>query len=208
MNSIKNNNQNENTDENENNERKILVQKNGLIMKRESKNNYELNFSIKNENIVLSFLFDFSILNLIFDLNKDIFEDKKLFILDDNTAKLYILIKPLLADFGMPQKYIYLNIHKSVSQESIYFIALPSERTIREDYENIIIPEDAEQLPLESLKLICNIRSQHEVEFIEKITYKSYINIPVFVEKMLGVIVSKMFYRIKQFIENYTNISK
>ena len=66
-----------------------------------------------------------------------------------------------------------------------------------------LIPEKAEQLPIEQFIIVCNVINQNKIEF--RINFKldiDTIELPDFVENALCKIFIKMFKRVKQFIEN------
>ena len=50
---------------------------------------------------------------------------------------------------------------------------------------------------------ICDIETHHKINFTFEINFdKNRIIPPLFVQKMIGVIMNKIFKRVKQFIEN------
>lgn len=64
------------------------------------------------------------------------------------------------------------------------------------------MPEDAELLNMENLTAICEIITPHTILFNFTIVFNSNMIIPKFAEKMVGIIIHKIFKRVKQFIEN------
>jgi hypothetical protein len=64
------------------------------------------------------------------------------------------------------------------------------------------IPTDAELMSMNKMICICEILTPHKIAFSIDMTFDTETNIPLFVEKMMGVIIHKMFKRVKQFIEN------
>ena len=65
-----------------------------------------------------------------------------------------------------------------------------------------IIPDDAELMKMDDLTTICDIITPHKVIFSFFVTFNPLANISTFVEKMIGLILFKIFKRVKQFIEN------
>lgn len=185
---------------------KIILKNNGIIFKRIKKNCYEINFDIKNKNIYLKNIINFKILEFIFKLNNDFFEDVNLRVIneEEQEANLYVLFKALFEDFGISQKYSYLSIKKILENETILFIITPEEKNNIPDEIKNNIPKNAEELPLYFTKFICTFENEHYGHFTYQLFYNDEFTIPSFLEKMIGNILLKLFHKTKQFIENCT----
>jgi hypothetical protein len=175
----------------------ILYSKEGFTFAKIKKNNYSLNFQMGNKTIVLSNIIDFSLVKLIYDLNCDIYENANLTKLDDNNAVMCMLMKHLFEDLGLPQRFSYVHITKYVEPNKITFI---SQSIYSERPEGM--PESAELMPIKNMVCECNIMNPHKTGFSCNITFEDYMIIPPFAEKMVGLILFKIFNRVKQFIEN------
>jgi len=176
---------------------KKLFEKEGLILSKIEKNNYKIEFSIENKNIILSKIIDFNLIKLIYDLNPDIYEKVELEIINENEAIVTILMKHLFEELGLPQKYSYLHIKREITNNKIIFTS----QTIQ-SYRPINIPLDTELMELESIISICDIITPHKMNFSFNIIFEANIIIPPFVEKIVVIILHKIFKRVKQFIEN------
>jgi hypothetical protein len=64
------------------------------------------------------------------------------------------------------------------------------------------MPENAEQMPMKNMICECNIITPHRVGFCCNVIFEDYMTVPQFSEKMIGLILFKIFNRVKQFIEN------
>ena len=64
------------------------------------------------------------------------------------------------------------------------------------------IPNDVELLPIDNLDIECTMSSPHKVNLNCIIVFNNALIIPAFIEKVIGIIVNKIFSRIKKFIEN------
>ena len=178
----------------------IIVKNNNILMTRIYKNHYKIEYSIENNNTYLPILLDFNIIKLIYDINKEFFENVNLEIISQEEAKIFILIKHLFQDFGIPQRFVYLNIYrKLIDNKYIIFDCI-----INENINDIqsIIPENTVMLPINKIKIICHIETPHKIQITQELMYNPEFNIPKFMEKMAGIIFTKMFLRTKQFIEN------
>lgn len=175
-----------------------IYYKNGIIIKKQSKNNYHLFFSLENSNIYLEKLINFTMLDIFYELNKDIFEDYKLIIHNDNNASAYFLFKHFMRDLGVPHKYAYINIVLEKSNNLIQFKA----QTIQSDIPDNL-PNDVELLEINNIVVDCLLETPHKMNYSSVLTTSSKIEILDFLENFATCVFSKIFIRIKQFIENY-----
>jgi hypothetical protein len=175
----------------------ILYSKEGFTFAKNSKNSYSLNFQIENKSIILSKIIDFNLVKLIYDLNGDIYEKVNLINIDENQVVMSMLMKHLFEDLGLPQRFSYLHIIKQVEECKTKFVgqSIYSERPEG-------MSEDAEQMPIKNMICEFNIINQHRVGFSCNIIFEDRMNVPQIVEKMIGLILFKIFNRVKQFIEN------
>ena len=174
-----------------------LYEKEAFIFSRIKKNNYKMEFCMENKNIVLSKIIDFNLIKLIYNLNPDIYEKVELEIINDNEALATILMKNLFEELGFPQKFSYLEMKREIDNNKIIFIS----KSIQSD-RPINIPIDAESMAVENMISVCDIITPHKINFSFNIKFENNIIIPSFMEKMVGIILHKIFKRVKQFIEN------
>ena len=179
------------------NEANILYSKEGFAFSKNSKNNYSLTFQMENNFIILSKIIDFSLIELIYKLNDDIYEKIYLNKINDNEVIMSMLMKHLFEDIGLPQRFSYVHMIKCVEPNKITFNSqsIYSERPSG-------MPDDSEQMPIKNMICECNILTPHRMGFSCNIIFDDHMNIPQFAEKMVGLILFKIFNRVKQFIEN------
>lgn len=174
-----------------------LYSKEGLEFIKIKDNNYKLSFSIENNKIILSKIIDFNLLKLIYELNSDIYEKSDLFIINENEATLNLLIKNLFEDIGLPQRFSYIHIKKKISENTISFTS----QSIRADRPEGM-PKDVKLLPIQNMDCNCIINDPHKINFFCNIIFDDDIFIPPVAEKIVGLILFKIFKRLKQFIDN------
>jgi len=179
------------------NEIEIIYSKEGFIFSKNSKNNYSLTFEMENKSIIISKIIDFSLVKLIYDLNGDIYEKVELQKINDTEAVMNLLMKHLFEEIGLPQRFSYVHVIKQVQENKVSFV---SQSIYYERPEGM--PENAEQMPIKKLICDCNIITPHRVAFSCSIIFEDHMIIPKFSEKMIGLILFKIFNRVKQFIEN------
>jgi len=175
----------------------VLYSKEGFIFTKNEKNNYSLSFTIQNNSIVLSKIIDFNLIKLIYDLNNDVYEKINISIINENEAISNLLLKHLFKDLGLPQRYSYVNINKIVEEDSIKFVSQTIKPEIPEG-----MPPDAELMPIQNMICDCRIITPHQIQFTCNIQFENTLLIPQMVEKLVGLILYKIFNRVKQFIEN------
>ena len=175
----------------------VLLNKEGLQFARVKEKHYTLTFSMENMHIILSNVIDFNLIKLIYDLNSDIYEKVILDKINDDEAVATLLMKHFFEDLGLPQRFSFLHIKKIVEERRIIFVS----QSIR-SHKPEGMPEDAELMAINDLTSICNIVTPHKINFSFNIVFDPIMNIPPFAEKMVGLILFKIFKRVKQFIEN------
>lgn len=177
---------------------------NNFQMNKVTNGQYNIQFYLENNNIQLDKVIDFNLIKLLYELNQDIYEKINLSILNDKQATILAINKHLFQDLGVTQKYSHLKISKTILGTGKIIFDLQTLRTNpSEGSMSILIPEKAEQLPIEQFIIACNVINQYKIEF--GIDFKidvDTIELPDFVENALCKIFIKMFKRVKQFIEN------
>ena len=175
----------------------ILFDKDGFKFSRFNKNNYKLTFTIENNNIVLPKIIDFSLIKLIYDLNDDVYEKVNIEQLNDSEAFITLLMKHFFEDLGLPQRFSFMHMKKTVEERKITFISesIKSQRPPN-------MPQDSELMAIENMISIFDIVTPHKVNFSCIIIFEQSMKVPSFAEKMTGMISNKIFKRVKQFIEN------
>ena len=176
----------------------ILFDKDGFKFSRFNKNNYKLTFTIENNNIVLPKIIDFSLIKLIYDLNDDVYEKVNIEQINDSEALITLLMKHFFEDLGLPQRFSFMHMKKTVEERKITFMShsIKSQRPPT-------MPQDAELMIIENMISIFDIVTPHKVNFSCNIIFEQSMKVPPFAEKMTGMISNKIFKRVKQFIENF-----
>jgi hypothetical protein len=116
-------------------------------------------------------------------------------------AEITILIKHLFKDIGLPQRYSFVHIKKTRENKKIIFT---TKSIFTHKPDTIKMPEDAILLPLNNLTCSFDIITPNKVDCTFDVLFANYLNIPLFAEKIIGLLLFKVFKRTKQFIENIT----
>jgi hypothetical protein len=175
----------------------VLFDKDGFKFIRVIKNHYKLTFTMENNNIIISKIIDFNLIKLIYDLNKDVYEKVNIEKINDNEIIATLLMKHFFEDLGLPQRFSFIRMIKITEEKKITF----NSKSIK-THRPSNMPEDSELMAIQDLTCICDIITPHKVNFSANIIFEPYMNVPPFAEKMVGMILHKIFKRVKQFIEN------
>jgi hypothetical protein len=172
-----------------------LFDKDGLVFKKIKDHHYNLTFSISNDKIILSKVIDFPFIKLIYELNPDVYEKINLEIINENEAILTLVMKHFFEDLGLPQRYSFLYINKTNYANAILFES-KSIKSYRPDGV-----DGCELMAIKSMNSVCASITPHTMNFNFDVIFEDYMKIPPFAEKMIGMIINKIFIRVKQFIE-------
>ena len=190
----------------------LLFEKNTIRISKTQNEEYHMQCEIENKNLILEKIIDFDMMRLVYDLNADIYEKTELHKISDTEADIIFIMKDLFPDLGIPQRFAYLKVKKTVEKDPF------TKKTSKIIFQSQIILDDngefkrPEQvskniypLPIESMDIECIFFNEHKMSFFNKIKInQKKMKIPAFLEKMTSTIIYKVFSRLKQFIENYT----
>jgi hypothetical protein len=180
-----------------NNQPQKIIEKNGIKLTKLTSTKLNLTFDINNNNIVLPSIINLDLIQLIVNLNPNIFENIETQTETEINKKINILFKDIFADIGLPQYYISLNINKYVldTNQIVFNCFL---------YDNKLdfYSHDVELLSIDNIKISIEIINNHFIKINGEITLLENHNIPPFSEKLIGNIIYNIFIRLKQFIEN------
>jgi hypothetical protein len=175
-----------------------LFEKDEFIFKKLNEKQYYIEFQIENNNFRLDKIVDFGLMKLTYDLNPDIYLMSSIEKINDNEVNVTLLLKHFFEDLGLPQRYSYVHMTKKVEENKIVFLS-----KIITDKRPDGIPEEAQLMAIDNLVCTCEIETQHKINFTFYVNFdKNRIVLPVPIEKIIGIILNKIFKRVKQFIEN------
>jgi hypothetical protein len=175
---------------------KVIHTKHGMHFKKTSKNTYNLSFLLENNNFVLSSIIDFELIHLIYTLNTDIYEKVAIQKISDTESNIILVMKKFMFDL-ISQRYAYLHTTKHRQNNNIIFTS----KTITTD-KPCDMNDKLELLTIESIINKFEILSPHKLHFECDIKFNDETHIPALFDKILGIIINKIFNRVKTFIEN------
>jgi hypothetical protein len=182
---------------------KSLMDKNGMKIIKLDTDEYNILFSIKNNNFILPSIINFDLIKLIFDLNPDIYEKSilhKNINISENNATIGSLMKDVYSDLGIPQTYICMDVEMTKMSNIIKFTCNPIDN--QEILLSFNLTPELYLLPIKNMTIYCNILTNHHIDITYQLKLEDDIEIEQFIEKIIISVIYKIFIRLKQFIEN------
>jgi len=176
----------------------IICDKQNIILKKNKENkNFLLELTLVNNNIDIKKIINFKIYELMSELNKDIIE--KILIEDtelEDKKKILFIFKHICQEFGIPKKYMFLEteIRSDLNSENFKIIGTSIK------YDGVI--ENSEQVNSDISLLNITLEEDHKMNLTYEFNIEFDENIPIYMENMFGLLMKKIFYNLKIFIEN------
>ena len=185
------------------NQNQKIIDKNGLQIIKVNNNNFKILFDVNNVNIILPKIINFEMIQLVYKLNPNIFESVELVNNDENDKNeiiIHSLLKDLFGDLGLPQFYSSIIVTKKSDNET-NLITFTCKAFDNKD-KQFLYPDDVTILPINDIKIICQIVNNHYVKVFCDVNLEDNHIIPQFAEKIIGNLIYNIFIKVKQFIEN------
>ena len=184
----------------------VIIDKNDFKFTKIDTELFNLTFEITNNNIVLQKIINFDLINLIFKLNPNIFvsinmdtKQKVEEVKEVKEVNIYVLLKDIFCEIGLPQYYTDLHIKKTNTLSGIRFLISNNNNNNNNINNNA---KDTECLPIEQIVIDFDVITSHYVKVNCGITLTDDHNLPQFTEKIIGNMIYNIFNKVKQFIEN------
>ena len=179
-----------------------LFEKDGFILTKNEKNicneqSYNIQFTLENPNINIESIINFDIIKLIYELNPDIYEKGEVIKINEQEAIITLVMKHLFEDIGMAQNFVFLHVKMHTRHEHNHIFEAETIQTYRP--ENM--SDQIELINIEKMIIICETVTPHKINFIYNIYFEEDVTITPFFEKIIWLLATKVFKRVKQFIE-------
>lgn len=174
----------------------LIFNKDGFQFSKHGTNQYHASFSLETNQVRIPALINIDFMKVIYELSPDLFESTSLEKLNETEGIITLLVKPLFEDLGVSQKYLYLHVKCTQNMQGIKI----ESQTIHSQRPDGI-PDDVDLVNVVKLTNEFTIHSNHKVDVVNKIVLDDDVVIPPFVDKIIGTLLSKIFKRVKQFIE-------
>jgi hypothetical protein len=179
---------------------KILIKKHNFSLKKIIKNKYQLEYVMENNNIYLDKIINFDFIKLMYESNKNYFELVHMDIIDDNEAYIYMLVKPILKELGIVQRYVALRLTKyaEINSNKIFFKGIPCP----EYGKKINNCNNAVLFPIREIHICCNIVHSHKLHIQKTFSFEDSFSMPLFFEKIFGNILKEIYNQIIKVVES------
>jgi hypothetical protein len=178
-----------------------LTDKNGVnlyMLKENDKVKFRINFDISNHNYDLNKAIGFKLFGLMAELNKDIIDRIALSKYDDDSTEIDmgIIFCRFGTDLGLAQKYIYSH---SVIEKNGDLTTITSEQIPKPD--NFAVPPRSEPALSSYSKIDFRVMNDHYCSVVYVFVLDLEEDLPIYMEKLPGSLMHKVFSRLKVFIE-------
>ena len=177
---------------------KLVCDKHDIILKRNKEHNniFTLHFEVKNPNMLLRKLIDLKLYNLMYELNKDVLERVEICMKMMTVHSMYCLFKRFGSELGIAQKYMLLHTTREEDTNTgnvrIMSKSIPSNHTI----------EGCEVVNSKYANLVVSFHTEHHAEIHYEFHMDMEDDLPTYMENIVGLLMKKIFFRLKTFIEN------
>lgn len=161
---------------------------------------FRLSFMINNDNYDLHNAIGFKLFPLIGELNTDVVE--KIYMDDyDNDTKIIdvgILFKQFGKELGLAQKYLFTKTSMEyTSKDTIRFTSqhVPPPT-------DVVVPDMSEPIVKADTILDITLHGPHQLFVTYDFTFVIDDDLPIYMEKQPGLLMKKLFLRLKTFLEN------
>lgn len=189
-----------------------ICNKENIILKLDKNSGiYSLEFNFENGKINIHKLLSSDLYNLIEKLNNDLIDKIEILkIYSEDEVDVLFIFKRIGAELGLPQKYMAIKTIKSTIDNNICFkstnIEYPKSKLIEKGIKII------EPLICEFGEMIIYNTHLSNVDFFYRFKITSNDNLPVYMENYIGLMMKKIFYKLKEFIDKfdynyYNNVS-
>lgn len=165
----------------------------------QNENSFNLQYRIINKQMYLDKLINFQFLNIIYELNKSLFDDFKIQIISEDKSTIYILFKWLFKEFDIKQCAVVLNINRTALKEKQ--ICFECTTSVTDANLSFTIPKHVQILQIDNLIISFDISDKHNVHIDNTLILQKKPIILPYIQKMTAQIISKMIMNTKQFIE-------
>ena len=193
----------ENERSNERSNYTLVCNKQDILLEVDKANQiYSLNFDLcdKKKLNIDNFL-SFKIYELLEKLNPDLIEKIEILnIISENEAEVLFKFKHMAKEIGIKQKYMILNTKKSISHDKKIIEFKSKSINIKHDDVYLYKLEKFDRLYCDFANLHISIDDNIvKIHYLFKITQIE--KLPIYMENLIGLMMKKIFYNVKQFIE-------
>ena len=166
---------------------------------------FELDFNITNPNIIIKNVVNFKLFELMAELNKDIIEKQIILNSDKETSNSYIdliiIFNKFSDDLGINKHYYSTRTNKTEYDNKTIFTSNNIninnlDKNIDIDVSNYTLIQNSNNV------LEITYLNEHTINCVYKFSMNLEDELPSYMDNMVGLLMKKVFFRLKTFIEN------
>lgn len=208
----------------------LVCDKGNMLLHSYLKDNtktYKLTFSMNNidsSKINLTNFLSYNIYELLDKINPDLIEKIHILkIYNDNEADILMILKHIAKEIGIKQKYIIFNTKRRIDYQNntVFFtnqdINLIDENLVRQYLESIDLDKNKYECMLYKLGTIkisltnisiLELSDENNTNKIVNTDFETHFQLimkdklPIYMENLIGLMIKKIFYNLKVFIDN------
>ena len=173
----------------------IICKKYNIDLYKKDSSHFSLYLDIINPRIIIPNLINLEIYSLIAKLNTDVLERIQITnVFSENKISILFIFKRFGAEIGISQKYMHTLIEQQIEDNTITFRS----KSIPLTQE---IPENCERVSSNNASLVVNISNPHDITISYDFHMDLNEDLPIYMENISGLLIKKIFLRLKVFIE-------
>jgi len=173
----------------------IICKKHNINLYKSDYSQFSLHLNISNPRIIIPNLINFDIYTLMSKLNTDVLERILVTnIFSKNKRSILFIFKPFGAEIGISQKYMHTLIEQRIENNTIIF----NSKSIPLTQD---VPVNCEWIYSNNTSLVVNISNPHDIAISYNFHMDLHEDLPIYMENISGLLMKKLFIRLKEFIE-------
>lgn len=174
---------------------KLICKKHNIYLYKKNTSHFSLHLNITNPRIMIPKLINFDIYTLIANLNTDVLERiQTTNVFSENKMSILFVFKRFGAEIGISQKYMHALIERRIENDKIIF----SSKSIPLTQQ---IPDKCESVCSDNASLVVDTHNPHDIKILYDFHMDLQEDLPIYMENISGLLMKKIFIRLKQFIE-------
>jgi len=178
---------------------KIISNKNGIIFTKLNNNEYTFTYHINNTNLNLKEHINLYIFKHFEKFKQNFFDKINLNFINKDEGTILFLLKHFFEDIGLPQYYFY----KYIKLENLIDENIIINFTSNNLEKNDIITDNIEEFCVDKLQIKLNFEDNNNLNGILYVEVNENMELYNFIEKIIGVVLTKIILILKYIIENY-----
>jgi len=187
---------------------KVICSKDNMLLRKNIEMKlFSLEYTIQNQNCNITSLLNVNIHKLLFEVNKDIIEKIEIIPVSESEFNILFLFKEFCGDLGGSKTYMYVHTHintRYTNNNTTGTEIIFTSKSVPYQFHQHLVEQSYKLLeyPLYIKKYIIHSQNQCQVIHMFKLKPEHEQNLTVTMENTVGILIKKMYLRLKFAIEN------